>query len=97
MQVFLPEPMKNWQKTPALKLSHTSGILCFYVFFEKAANMLPQPWTTIIIFQDKTSGLRKPPTKHDKKLAQINEWKMNKIQIFNQAVDTAVALIWAKE
>lgn len=55
---------------------------------EKAANMQPQPWIMIIIFQDKTSGLKSPTTKQDKKKkkkgAQINEWEMNKTQIFNQ-------------
>lgn len=65
---------------------------------EKAANTYPQPWNTIIIFQDKSSGLRKPTTKQDqKKFAQINERKVKEIQIFNQVVGTAVALIWAIE
>lgn len=29
--------------------------------------MQPQPWTMIIIFQDKTSGLKNPATKQDQK------------------------------
>lgn len=43
MQDSLLEPMKNWNKTPALKQSHTSGILYFFLQHEKAANS-HEPW-----------------------------------------------------
>lgn len=36
MQDFALEPMKNWHNPPALKLSHTSGIPCFYVAHESS-------------------------------------------------------------
>lgn len=79
MQDFLLKTQEELAQNPCFKTIslQVSRVLMQH---KKAANMQPQPWTLIIIFQDKTLGLKYPQTYQEqkKKIAQINKWKMSK-------------------